>query len=165
MALVATLSGVGLWILGVPLPLANAAITFVLVFIPNFGPVASGTIPVLLALATGGRFFDAGFANAGAVVALYVGVQTVESYLVTPMIQKRAVELPPALLITTQLVLGVLVGLVGVAVAAPLTAVLMVASRRLLVEGDVEQADPLENADDRGTLTAQGEQRGRGGDG
>ena len=148
MALVAVLSGVGLWILGVPLPLGNAAITFVLVFIPNFGPVASGVVPVLLALSTDGRFFDAGPTNALAVVGLYFGVQAVESYLVTPLIQKRAVELPPALLITTQIILGTLVGLVGVAIAAPLTAVLMVAVRRLVVEGKVESEDPLDSATD-----------------
>ena len=141
MALVGILSGVGLWILGVPLPLVCAVWTFLLVFIPNFGPVASGALPVLLALATPDGMFGGGVGLALAVVVLYLGVQAVESYVVTPMIQKKAVELPPALLITTQLILGVLMGLVGVAIAAPLTAALMVASRRLLVVGDPGNPD------------------------
>jgi predicted PurR-regulated permease PerM len=143
MALVGTLSGLGLWALGIPLPLGNAVLTFALCFVPNFGPVASGSVPTLLALSNDGRFFDAGPANAAAVVALYVSIQAVESYLVTPLIQKRAVELPPALLITMQLVLGVLIGLIGIAIAAPLTAAVMVITRRLLVEGDVENGSPL----------------------
>ena len=142
MALVATLSGVGLWILGVPLPLINGVITFLLCFIPNFGPVASGVPPVLLALTVDDGPFFSGPTLALAVIVLYLGVQAIESYVITPMIQKKAVELPPALLITMQLVLGTLIGLVGVAIAAPLTAVGMVVARRLVVVGDTKHEDP-----------------------
>lgn len=146
MALVGTLSGLGLWILGVPLPLINALITFLLCFIPNFGPIASGVPPVLLALTADEGMFGGGLPLALAVVVLYLGVQTVESYIITPMIQKKAVELPPALLITMQLVLGTLIGLIGVAIAAPLTAVGMVVARRLFVVGDMEHEAPEDRA-------------------
>ena len=145
MTIVGLLSGLGLWALGVPLPFVLATITALLTFIPNFGPVASVVPPALLAFGIEGRIWS-GPTLAGAVVALYLLIQTLESYLITPMIQKKAVELPPALLIFAQLVMGLLIGLVGVAVAAPLVAALMTASRELLVVGDVNREHPKDRA-------------------
>ena len=147
MAVVATFTGLGLWILGVPLPFICATFTFFLCFIPNFGPVASVTPPLLLALTASpedATLVPAGPALALAVAILYLSVQMVESYLLTPMIQKKAVDLPPALLIIAQFVLGLLMGLVGVLIAAPLTAAIMAASKELWIEGDVEHDRPTD---------------------
>ena len=80
-----------------------------------------------------------GAALAGKVVLLYVGIQLVESYLITPLIQKKAVSMPPALLIVGQVVAGALLGIVGIALAAPALAATITAVRTLylkLDEGD-----------------------------
>jgi predicted PurR-regulated permease PerM len=69
------------------------------------------------------------------VVSLYAGVQLVEGLVLDPVIDRMTVRLPPALTVTMQLVLGTLVGLAGVALAAPLTAVGMVLVSTLWVQG------------------------------
>ena len=148
MALVGTLSGLGLWALGVPLAFVNAVITFLLCFVPNFGPIASVVPPALLALTAKGTVIAGGPQLALAVIGLYVLIQTLESYLITPMIQKKAVELPPALLIASQLLLGTLLGLVGLVIAAPLTAAGMAIAKRLWIEGDVDREDPRQTEPD-----------------
>lgn len=135
MVLVGVLTTIGLWWLEVPLALIFGLLAAALTFIPNFGPVLSVVPPALLALADDP-------ARALHVVALYVVIQTIESYAVTPLIQVRTVSMPPALTITSQIVLGVLVGGIGVAVATPLTAAVMTAVRMLYVEDLLEGGPP-----------------------
>jgi len=76
------------------------------------------------------------------VLGLYLAIQMVESYAVTPLIQRRTVSMPPALTILSQLVLGILVGGIGVAVATPLTAAAMTMVRMWYVEDLLEQDAP-----------------------
>lgn len=137
MVLVGVLTTVGLWWLDVPLALTFGLLAAALTFIPNFGPVLSVLPPALLALADDPT-------RAAYVVALYLAIQTIESYAVTPLIQRRTVSMPPALTIMSQLVLGVLVGGIGVAVATPLTAAAMTMVRMLYVEDLLEQDAPAE---------------------
>jgi predicted PurR-regulated permease PerM len=132
MTVVGVLTTGGLWLLDVPLALTFGLLAAVLTFVPNFGPILSVVPPALLAVADDPRL-------AGYVIALYLVIQMVESYAITPLIQRRTVSMPPALTITAQLVLGVLVGAIGVAVATPLTAVAMTAIRRLYVEDVLER--------------------------
>lgn len=134
MSIVGVLIWLGLWLLGVPLALVLAIIAALLTFIPNIGPVLSAVPAILLALAEQPIL-------AVWVVALYLGVQTLESYFITPLIQERRVELPPALVIAMQLLLGVLFGVLGLALATPLTAAGMTAVRRLYVESYLETAE------------------------
>lgn len=134
MTVVGVLTTCGLWLLDVPLALTFGMLAAVLTFVPNFGPILSVVPPALLAVASDPRL-------AAYVVALYLVIQTVESYAVTPLIQRRTVSMPPALTITAQVVLGLLVGVIGVAVATPLTAVAMTAIRRLYVEDLLERHD------------------------
>ena len=68
-------------------------------------------------------------------LAIYFAVQPLESYLLTPMIQKRAISVPPAILFASQIVLGVLFGLYGLAMATPLAAIGRVIILRFYVEG------------------------------
>ncbi len=131
MALVGVLTTLGLWWLDVPLALTFGLIAAALTFIPNFGPVLSVVPPAILALADDPK-------RALYVGALYLAIQTVESYAVTPLIQRRTVSMPPALTITSQIVLGLLVGGIGVAVATPLTAAAMAVGRMLYVEDLLE---------------------------
>jgi predicted PurR-regulated permease PerM len=148
MVLVGLLTTLGLWWLGVPLALSFGLLAAALTFIPNFGPVLSVVPPALLALADDPT-------RAAYVVALYLAIQTVESYAVTPLIQRRTVSMPPALTIMSQIVLGVLVGGIGVAVATPLTAAAMTIVRMLYVEDLLEQDAPAERITSSGTARPQ----------
>ncbi len=136
MLIVGVLTWLGLFLLGIPLALTLALLASVLTFIPNFGPVLSAIPAILLGLMQSPT-------QALYVILLYLSIQTVESYLLTPIIQRKTAELPPALTLLAQVLLGTLVGGLGVVVATPLTAAAIVFVKRFYVEdvlGD-ENAD------------------------
>ena len=115
MAVVGVLTGAGLWIAGIPLAFALGLIAGLLAFIPNIGPVIALAPALLLALPEGQT-------SVLTVLGIYLGVQALESYVVTPLIQQEKVALPPALVIAVQLLFGVLFGILGLALATPITA-------------------------------------------
>ncbi|MEO5860212.1 MAG: AI-2E family transporter [Pyrinomonadaceae bacterium] len=119
MLFIGILTWIGLSILGVPIALTLALLAGLLSFIPNFGPIISA-IPALLI-----AFVDSPI-TAVYVLILYIGVQIVESNLITPMIERETVELPPALTVVFQLGLGSLVGGLGLVLATPLLAMIVV---------------------------------------
>jgi len=119
MLFIGFLTWVGLSILGVPIALTLALLAGLLSFIPNFGPIISAVPALLIA------FVDSPI-TAVYVLILYVGVQIVESNLITPMIERETVELPPALTVVFQLGLGSLVGGLGLVLATPLLAMIVV---------------------------------------
>lgn len=119
MILIGILTWIGLSIIGVPLALTLGLIAGLLSFIPNFGPIISALPALLLA------FIESPI-TAVYVLGLYVGVQLIESNVVTPLIERETVELPPALTIVFQLALAVLVGGLGLVLATPLLTVIMV---------------------------------------
>jgi len=127
MLFIGLLTWVGLYILGVPLSLTLGLIAGLLSFIPNFGPILSAVPAILLG------FIDSPI-NALYVLILFIIVQIIESNVVTPMIERRTVELPPALTIVTQLTLGALIGGLGLVLATPLLAVVMVLVKMLYIE-------------------------------
>lgn len=118
MAFVGVVTALGLAIIGVPLIFTLALLAALLDFIPNIGPIVSAIPAVLLALSTDPM-------KAVWVALLFLVVQFVESYILAPIVQKRAVELPPALLIVAQLLLGVVFGPMGLIFATPLTVVIL----------------------------------------
>jgi predicted PurR-regulated permease PerM len=128
MAVVGMLSFIGLTLLGVPLALALALIAFLTNFVPFIGPIISG-VPALLVA------FSQGLDTALWVLLLYTAIQSFEGYVLTPMIQRESVSLPPALTIGAQVLFGVLFGVLGVIFATPLAAAGLVATRILYVEG------------------------------
>lgn len=127
MIFIALLTWVGLSIMGVPLALTLGLIAGLLSFIPNFGPIISAIPAILLA------FIDKPI-TAVYVLALYVGVQLIESNLVTPIIERETIELPPALTIVFQLALGILIGGLGLVLATPILAVVMVIVQMVYVQ-------------------------------
>ena len=133
MAIVGVLTGLGLWWLGIPAPVALGALAALLTFIPNFGPVLAAAPALLLAMTQGLK--DAGF-----VALLYVAIQTIESYLITPNIEKKTINLPPALTISVQVLLGILAGGLGLLVATPLCATALVLVRTLYVQRAPDEA-------------------------
>ncbi|HQS30371.1 AI-2E family transporter [Polaromonas sp.] len=127
MAAIGVLTLLGLWLIGIDLALVLALIAAMLSFIPNVGPVLALVPAVLIALVAGPD-------EVLYVVSLYVGVQIVESYVLTPYLQQKMLELPPALTVGTQVLLGVLAGALGVILATPLTAAAVVMTRMWYVE-------------------------------
>jgi predicted PurR-regulated permease PerM len=127
MLVIGVMTTIGLRLLGVPLSLTLGLFAALLTFIPNFGPIIAVIPAALLALANNPI-------SALYVLLLYYGIQFVESYLITPNIERHTVQLPPALTIATQLILSVLVGGLGLVLATPLVAVAMVLVQMLYIE-------------------------------
>lgn len=119
MSVVGIATGIGLWLLGIPLAFVLGLIAALLTFIPNIGPVLSALPAVLLALLQGPR-------TALWVVMLYIGVQLVESWALAPIIDRKTVYLPPGLTIFAQLLLALIGGLLGLTLATPLAATIVV---------------------------------------
>jgi predicted PurR-regulated permease PerM len=115
MTAVGVIVAVGLWILGVPLAGLLGMIAALLTFIPNIGPILSVVPAVLLAVAispTKGLL----------TVLLFLAVHFLEGNVITPLLVRKMVRLPPALTMTTQLLLAVIAGPLGLALAAPMAA-------------------------------------------
>lgn len=127
MMIIGVFTGIGLWLLGIPLALTLAVFAAVMTFIPNIGPFISAIPAVLLAL-------PEGWTMAGYVVLLYAGIQTVESYMITPLVQRQMIAMPPALIISAQLILGFLQGILGILLATPLVAAIIVLVKLLYVK-------------------------------
>jgi predicted PurR-regulated permease PerM len=135
MAILGTVTSVTLWALDIPLWLGLGLLTAMLTFIPYFGPLIAA-VPVLVIS------FGEGIETGVTVFVIYVILQNLEGFVITPAIQQRAVRLPPALLITTQVVIGAMFGAPGLILAAPFTAVAMVAVKMLYVEDVVGPLTP-----------------------
>lgn len=141
MLLVGGITGLGLWLIGIPSYLALGLLAGLLEFVPFIGPILAAIPAVLLALLGGP-------ADALLVIGLYLLVQQLEGNLITPLIQQRAVDLPPALLIFSVLAFGALFGILGVILAAPLTVVLFVMVKRLYVREFLHTDTPVPGSDD-----------------
>jgi predicted PurR-regulated permease PerM len=143
MVVIGTITAVGLKAIGVPMWWFLGLLAALFNFIPNFGPLVSGVPAFLLALAESP-------AKAMWVVVLYVVAQNLEGYVLTPLVQRRAVEMPPALLILFQVLAGLLLGALGVVLAAPLLAVVVVAIKMLYVEDVLGDRAEVPGRDDAG---------------
>ncbi|NMG36817.1 AI-2E family transporter [Azoarcus sp. TTM-91] len=135
MTVVGVSVSIGLWLLGMPLALALGLIAFVLDFVPYIGPALAAFPALLVALAMSPT-------DALYVGLLYLGVQAAENYIVSPLVDLRSVDLPPALAIAAQVLLGALLGALGVVFATPLAATGMVLVRTLYVEADEAAGSP-----------------------
>lgn len=135
MLIVGVLTTAGLWLLGIDLALILGLLAALLSFIPNIGPVIA-FVPAAMVSITSGT--DALLYVSG----LYIGVQAIESYVITPFLQAEIVDLPPALTLATQVILAAMTGMTGIVLAAPLTAALMVIIKMWYVEGLLEDREP-----------------------
>jgi predicted PurR-regulated permease PerM len=137
MITIGILTGLGLWLLGIQLWLALAFLAAVLTFVPYLGPIIAAIPAILVAIGDGAM-------TALYVAALYLVVQSLEGYLITPMVQQQAVRLPPALTISAQVFMGVLFGLPGILLATPLAAAGMELTRMVYVRDVLEdrEAEP-----------------------
>ncbi|WP_184543109.1 AI-2E family transporter [Mucilaginibacter sp. FT3.2] len=127
MVLVFILLSIGLGIMSIPVALVLALLTGLLKLIPNFGSLAAMIPGVLLALTIS--------TNTAIIVALiYIVTQTVVSNIVTPIIQNKMINLPPALTILAQVLMGTLSGVLGIILAVPLLSIVMILVDELYVK-------------------------------
>jgi len=127
MATMGIFIGTGLAILGVPLAGTLGLMAAVLSFIPSLGIVIAVLPAILLGLTispTMGLW----------VALLYLGVQLVEANVITPLVQRKAISLPPAFVLGSELLMGLLLGGAGLAFATPLVAVVLVLVNMLYIQ-------------------------------
>jgi predicted PurR-regulated permease PerM len=126
MAIVGVFTGIGTWWIGLPAPLALGVFAALMDFVPIIGPFVGAVPALLLALALGQE----------AVlwtVLLFIVLQQIEGNVVAPIVQRRVAHIPPVLLLFSIVGAGLLFGLPGVIVAAPLTVVVLVLVKQLYV--------------------------------
>ncbi len=136
MVAVGVLTWLGLTLIGVPSALTLALLAALLEFVPFIGPIVAALPAVLLA-------FAAGPDKALWTALLFVAIQQLEGNVIEPLVQQRAVDLPPALLLFAVVAGGLVFGVVGILFAAPLTVVLYVLVKRLYVREALHTRTPL----------------------
>ena len=133
----ATLIGIGLWLLGVPLVFALAVLIFLGSFVPFVGATITGLVAVLVVLA------DGGVVKAGIALAIVLGVQFVEGNFLQPIIQSRTVDLHPAVILLAVAAGGSLFGILGAYLAVPVTAVVVAVLASLESDGVLPELVPV----------------------
>jgi len=108
---------------GVPMAALLGLLTGMLAFLPNIGAPLSGALTILVG-------FSGGTQMGLFCIAVYVVVQTVDSNIIIPMVAKKTVDLAPALVLGAQLVFGVMFGILGLALADPIVAMVKILLER-----------------------------------
>jgi predicted PurR-regulated permease PerM len=126
MALVGLLTGLALWLIGLPSPVGLGLIAGFGEFIPFLGPIL-GAVPALVIAASQNTQMLLWTAGA------FVLIQQIESNLISPLIQHRTVELPPVLSLLAVLAFAAVFDAIGLVLAVPLTVVLYVIIKKLYV--------------------------------
>jgi predicted PurR-regulated permease PerM len=127
MLLITILITAGLSIIGIPVAMVLGFITGILEIVPNLGPLIAMIPGVLLSLTVG-------TGTAVIVSLLYIVSQTIVANIVTPLIQKKMINLPPALTLISQLIMGTVSGALGIILAVPLLAILIILVDELYVK-------------------------------
>jgi predicted PurR-regulated permease PerM len=127
MTVVGLFTTIGLWLLGMPMALLLGFVAFLLDSVPNFGPIVAAFPAVLLALVESPQM-------AFYVIGVYLAVQQFEGLVISPIVMQKTVSIPPVLTISAQIFMAVVAGPLGILLAAPLTAVVLVLVKMLYVE-------------------------------
>jgi predicted PurR-regulated permease PerM len=136
MAIIGVLSGFSVWLIGLPSPIALGVIAGVAEFVPYLGPILAA-IPALLVAVT---------INLQAVLwtlLAYILIHQAEGHLIMPLIQRRMVHIPPALMLMNIVALSLLFGPLATVFAAPITVVLFVIVAKLYVRDSLEEQVPI----------------------
>jgi predicted PurR-regulated permease PerM len=140
MVVVGTAFGVTLAIIGVPSSIVLGLIAALLEFIPLIGPIIAAVPALLVAVSQG-------FSDVVSVMIAFVCIQQLESNLLVPFVQKRAVELPPVVALFSTVLFGLMFGMMGLIFAVPLVVTLLIAVQEIYVHdilGGGEAADAPE---------------------
>ena len=140
MSVVGFLTWLGLTAIGVPSALALGLLAALLEFVPFLGPILSAVPALLLAFAESPQ-------QAVWTLLLFLAIQQFEGNVLEPLVQQRAVDLPPALLLFALVAGGLVFGVVGVILAAPFTVVVYVMVKRLYVQEALNTPTPLPGQD------------------
>ena len=116
MLAVGAVTWIGLAMIGIPGSFILGIQAGLLAFIPTVGAIIAGVVVVLASLASG-------WIPALSALILFLGVHAMESYVLTPLLQRQALDIPPATLFAFQILLGVVFGIWGLALALPLVAI------------------------------------------
>jgi predicted PurR-regulated permease PerM len=127
MAINGFLTGIGLWLLGVPLASTLGLLAGLMNMVPNFGPWIAAIPAILVAFLQSPQ-------QALYTIILYIVLQSIDGYVFTPLVDRKSVDLSPVLTIVAQILFGVAFGFAGVLLASPLTAVIVILVRMLYVE-------------------------------
>ncbi len=124
-AVVATVIGLSMLLLGVPLAATVALVTFMTCYIPYFGAIISGAFAFLVALGT------AGLPTAVLLLVIVLVVQNVLQTVINARVMGDSLDLHPLVILVVTLLGGIFAGILGAALGAPLTALFLKAGRRL----------------------------------
>lgn len=154
---VGLLTSLGMWLIGMPAPLALGAMAGFLSFVPNIGPMVASVPGLLIAVPEGPWMFLSA-------LGVYIVAQIIESNLISPLVDQYTVTTPPAVLLFVQVIMGVLAGAWGVLIATPLLVVMMVLTQQLYVReymkkpikviGSTEDESPDEGTDNQQARSA-----------
>jgi predicted PurR-regulated permease PerM len=133
MIAVGIVTWIGLAIIGIPGSFILGIQAGLLAFIPTVGAIIAGVVVVLASLASG-------WIPALSAFLLFMGVHAMESYVLTPILQRQALDIPPATLFAFQILLGVVFGIWGLALALPLMAIAKVMIDHFKAEKDSPDA-------------------------
>ena len=122
--MVGAVTALGLWAVGVPLAIPLGILSGILDFVPFIGPLLAAIPGLLVAFAQGPEV-------AMYAALVYIAVQFIEGHLVVPLVQKRAVEMPPVLGLLSIVAFSIVFGFIGLLFAMPLTVVAVVWVKRL----------------------------------
>jgi len=150
----ALLIGLDLVVLGVPLVLSLAVLTFFAAYFPVIGAFAAGVVAVLVAFVTGGT------TDAAIVAVLVVLVQQLEGNVLYPIVMRRRVRLHPLTTILAVAVGGTLAGVLGAFIAVPIAA--MVSTAAADDTATTDDAAAVDDTADRGRRSDDGRRGGRG---
>jgi predicted PurR-regulated permease PerM len=135
MAVVFAVTWLGLAIIGIPGSFILGIQAGLLAFIPTVGAIVAGLIVVLASLASG-------WVAAASALVLFLGIHALESYVLTPILQRQALDIPPATLFAFQILLGIVFGIWGISLALPLMAVVKVLIDHFKADAAVPNAAP-----------------------
>ena len=134
-----TATWLALWAYGVPMAALLGLLTGLLAFLPNIGAPISGVLMVLVG-------FSGGTEMGLYCIAVYVVVQIVDGYVIIPMVAKETVDLAPALVLGAQLMFGVMFGILGLALADPIVAMVKIMLERRSERSQDEAGEDPVNA-------------------
>jgi predicted PurR-regulated permease PerM len=135
MSVVAVVFGLGFWILGLEFALPLALFAGLAQSVPTFGPLVTLLLALLVAATQG-------LTQVVGVIGLYVLVQSLESYILTPLVMRKAVRIPPVVTLFTIILWGNVFGLAGLILAIPIDLTLWAFLQHHLIEKHEQMAQP-----------------------